>query len=104
RTHRAHQHDGRGARVPALADVGTLGFLTDRGEAVFPDEGADALEALSGGRLRLEPRRLGQRGALGAGAALDAVTDGGKPLSREIFIAASSARDLRHHRDALQIR
>src|SRR5256885_11353162 len=58
RAHRAHQHDGRGARVPALTDVGTLRLLADRGEAVLPDERPDAGEGSAGRRLRLEPRRL----------------------------------------------
>ena len=62
RAHRAHQHDGGGAGVPALADVGALGFFAHGGEAVLAHGAAHEVVARAGRRRRLEPARLAGRG------------------------------------------
>ena len=62
RAHRAHEHDGGSARVPALPDVGTLGLLAHGGEAMLPDERAHGVVARTGGRPGLQPRGLAASG------------------------------------------
>ena len=57
RAHLAHQHDRRGARVPALADVRALGFLAHGGEAMVAHGLLDGLEA--GARRQRCPQPAG---------------------------------------------
>lgn len=49
----AHEHDGRGRRAfiaaPALANVGTLGFLADRLEVAVAEAATDATEIFARG-------------------------------------------------------
>ena len=88
----AHQHDRRGAGVPALADVRALGFLADRREAMLADCLLDGLEAATGRHRRAQPRRLaacGRHRRAGRGR-LDAVADGGEALRRLVFLAAAA--------------
>ena len=94
RAHRSHQHQGRRPCVPALPDVGALGFLADRGEPMLTHQAPDAGEPGPGRRPGLQPRRQppgDDRGAGAAGGTLDAITYGGKALRRQVFLAAPRA-------------
>ncbi len=55
---RAHQHDGGGAGVPALADVRALRLLADRAQPVLAHDLLDRTECGAGGQRRAQPRRL----------------------------------------------
>ena len=47
RAHRAHQHDGGRAGVPALADVRALRFLADRGEPMLAHDALHGRETFA---------------------------------------------------------
>jgi hypothetical protein len=112
RAHRAHQHDGRGARVPALTDVRALGFLAHGRQPVFAHRAAHEIVALTRCHLGLQPRRLaGQAVAIGVRARLNAVLDGGKALRRQVLLAAAhtvtcgrrpAGRGFADHRDTFE--
>src|ERR1019366_1753755 len=88
--HRAHQHDGGGARVPALADIRTLRLLAYGGEAVPAHRAAHEIVALTCRRPGTQPVRLAAQGLpIGRGARLDAVLDGAKALRRQVLLAAA---------------
>ena len=57
RAHGAHQHDGGGAGVPALADVRALGFLAHRREPVLVHDALDRAEARAHRQLRARSTR-----------------------------------------------
>ena len=72
--HRTHQHQRGGAALPALGDIGTLGFGTNGGEPVRLDDVQDFLVPGTAGQPHAQPRRLALgigNGAVGVG--LDAV-------------------------------
>src|SRR5689334_24123306 len=61
RAHRAHQHDGGSARVPAFTDVRTLGFFANRRETVLGHDAFHRAEAGTHRQLRADPGRLAPR-------------------------------------------
>src|SRR5579859_6678383 len=117
RTDRAHEHDGRGAGVPALTNIRALRLLADRREPVLFDDGFDALETRARrglgpqpGRLpsRRSPRRGGDRSRGSspddrATLRLDAVTNSRKPLRRNVFLATARPRHFLDDRNAFQV-
>ena len=85
----AHQHQRRGAGVPALADVRALGLFTDRRKAMLAHGAAHGFVVRAAGERRLEPARL----AAGhthrrCGGGLDAVADRREPLRGAVLLAA----------------
>ena len=97
----AHEHDGGDAGVPALADVGAVGFLADRGQRVLANKTPHLAVAPSRADAHAQPRRLWPALRLGLAGPrieidrLDAVLDGGEALGRVVF---ASARRLGRHR------
>ena len=59
----AQQHEGRGAMVPALADVGTMRRLADGVQLQVARQGLEIVIVLAHGRARLQPFRFGRRTA-----------------------------------------
>ena len=89
----AHQHQGRRAGVPTLADVRAFRLFTDRGEAVLAHRLTHDLVAGAAGERRLEPTRLATRHPDRCGGGrLDAVSDRIEALWGAIFQAARRAR------------
>ena len=68
RAHRAHQHDGGGAGIPAFADVRALGFLAHGGELVRVHVAARCARSARRRRQCLQPARLAARAAAPAAA------------------------------------
>ena len=60
----AEDHEGRGAALPALADVRARGLLTDRVQVLRADQRAELAVALAARRRHLEPRAACARAAV----------------------------------------
>ncbi len=61
----AHDHDGRVALAPALADIGTGRLLAHGGEAVRAQGGARRIESAQARRAHADPGGLGQHWRVG---------------------------------------
>src|SRR6185437_5921510 len=110
RADRAHDHDGRSAGVPALADVRAARLLTDRRQPMRAHRLAHEVIAGAKRQWSAQPRRLARQPAgIGNAAAaafapgLDAVLDGRKPLWRTVFFAAAHGLRDHHDRDVLEL-
>ena len=93
RAHRAHQHQRRGARIPALADVRTLGLFAHGGKTVLAHGGAHSVERLARRHGRAQPLRLAtDRQGARSGRGLDAVLDRREALRGAVLVAAARLR------------
>lgn len=61
----AQHHEGCGAVVPALADVGAIGAFADGMQVQISRQFFQRVEGLAHGRARFQPGRLGGRAARG---------------------------------------
>jgi hypothetical protein len=86
----AQDHEGRGAVLPALADVRAVRFLADRVEVEVAHELLEAQVVRASGRLHLEPGGLPLRKRLGPMPAHDLV-EGFAHVQRE----GSGGREVR---------
>ena len=55
-----HYHEGGGAVMEALSQIGAGGLFADRAESPLPQDAADTADLLADGRLGADPARLAQ--------------------------------------------
>jgi hypothetical protein len=87
---RAHEHQGRSACIPALADVRTLGFLADGGKPMLLYRRLDGIEAGARGHPRSQPLGFASRNdRFGMCRSLDAILDRSESLQGAVLVAAT---------------